>query len=92
MNKIGITPGPWRVERTGDNMPYIETEDGEENIACIMSFNDPGGVEANARLISAAPELLEAVIGFRQMLTRSEYLDPIIEKATGKPWEEIKEG
>ena len=62
------TPGPWTIE--GSSRRQIVT------VHCIVAItlhisNDPGGpesqdeAEANARLIAAAPELLEAL---RQLL------------------------
>ena len=59
------TPGPWRVRRASDGRPYqIETD--EPVPVAITSW---GGIlrrassegEANARLIAAAPDMLEAL-------------------------------
>lgn len=57
------TPGPWKVDETGE---FIETEypanlRGEYTHIC--DFRRPMGAEyrANARLIAAAPEMLEAL-------------------------------
>ena len=90
--KLGITPGPWNY-----NSPlgvYSETrwnKSGEhEIIASEVKFSD-------ICLISTAPEMLEALIettmymedvGYKEGLVESNI--PIIEKATGKTWEEIR--
>jgi len=59
------TPGPWEID------PDVSTDvirmDGSRDrvgVADCMSFNGPEieECEANARLIAAAPELLQAVI------------------------------
>jgi NMD protein affecting ribosome stability and mRNA decay len=54
------------------------------------------GFEANARLYAAAPEMLEALIkavyyGEDKLSWNYCNLVPVIEKATGKTWEEVKE-
>lgn len=80
------TPGPWR------NDHGIEIAAGEKSICGMrFPFADDPEMAANARLISAAPELLEALEG----LLSDRYLsDPInadrmagaraaIQKATG---------
>lgn len=52
------TPGPWGTDNY-DSEPYINTDGGETNIAMCFDLRD-GRQKANARLIAAAPELLEA--------------------------------
>lgn len=59
------TPGPWKTN--GD--PYVSTGDGKHSIA----FTDCRGIsdaeaKANARLIAAAPDLLEALKDCRRAL------------------------
>lgn len=53
------TPGPWNIAAGA----YVETEDGK-TIADVWEDEDTGKVmeetQANARLIAAAPDLLEA--------------------------------
>ncbi len=73
MSKSKHTPGPWKaqrrkgVERRWDVVSTCETEwciaDGVPHTGCD---------EANARLIAAAPELLEALMGLRL------YVDPMM--------------
>jgi hypothetical protein len=57
-------PGPWAVndQRASgwmNNAMYVGSENTGKIIARV--YNDNGGEEANARLISAAPSLLEAL-------------------------------
>lgn len=58
------TPGPWHVvekaEHKGQGILHIVEEGGDPywDIATLMTHDEE--LEANARLIAAAPELLEA--------------------------------
>ena len=55
------TPGPWRVvDSWNDHM--VEGQNGEEIIWQDGPHNTPAIKEANARLIAAAPDLLEALV------------------------------
>ena len=64
MNKF--TPGPWTAVPADEyHGHYVEDETGET--VCDLYFNtskrnDFTNAEANARLIAAAPDLLEALI------------------------------
>lgn len=81
--------------KSGDNVWQADW------IADLCSDNTAGGFDvtvANAKLIAAAPEMLEALIeevihaegfGFPKN-PRVVIMRNIIEKATGKTWEEIK--
>ena len=57
------TPGPWRYQEGSDPYTHIvragETGLGRFVVQCGQSRN--GSEEANARLIAAAPEMLEAL-------------------------------
>lgn len=62
------TPGPWTKDRN-----RIIDRNGEE--IARVSYGQSGFVQANARLIAAAPELLEALRAFvkaRDMVGWSE--------------------
>ncbi len=59
------TPGPWRTEREGFSTVYVEARiDGgliQEVAACGPTEAGLEQQEANASLIAAAPDLLEAL-------------------------------
>ena len=55
------TPGPWTHEGYGG---ITGTENGRKyNVACVYLRIPAGRQEANARLIAAAPDLLDALEG-----------------------------
>ena len=64
------TPGPWRAGRNSHFWEVYPERGGDEGIpfavgdVCVSEPGNPDGglQEANARLIAAAPELLEALI------------------------------
>ncbi|HEP9635415.1 TPA: hypothetical protein VDW08_003767 [Pseudomonas aeruginosa] len=60
------TPGPWEIERYSDGLIQIVGDvrivsDDEENVTTVVEAVSRGD-EANARLIAAAPELLDALV------------------------------
>lgn len=61
------TKGPWPIEQTGDGKRYlignglVEGPNGYEVAEVYSDDCDPDEALANAKLIAAAPELLEAV-------------------------------
>lgn len=87
------TPGPWHmIDEAG--LTYI-VNDNDDTVAAIPVDRDDDGTEiSDARLIAAAPEMLEALIKFRKQLPVipapdgwtpqwSRDLDALIAKATG---------
>lgn len=89
------TPGPWRAG-THEDWLQIYGKDGNRVAESIIAFRDSMEAGLNARLIAAAPDLLELAHAFREYVydgSRSErraaeYLrqcDEIIAKAEGKP-------
>ncbi len=100
--KAKHTPGPWELEEwefdygpTGDFSIYqSRSKTPRMPIACVQLPFNGKRTEANARLIAAAPELLEAAIELKDVCnrpsaarTRAEAwrkLDAAITKATGE--------
>lgn len=91
------TPGPWFVRTIDESIGSVDSENGVMVAqAQQVSSKDQlsGSVErkANARLIAAAPELLEALTGLRnaekaprqEWISALEYADFVINKATGE--------
>lgn len=61
-NKTKHTPGPWHIGlRQPSSDKFIYGSNGGEVADCNMESNFPEENLANARLIAAAPELLEAL-------------------------------
>ena len=59
------TPGPWTVVEYGDDdSPTLVIHRDAESRVCFMatpgSHGDPAQIEADARLIAAAPDFMEA--------------------------------
>ena len=97
MIKLKHTPGPWQYEIT-DETPnrldiIIQASVGGKDIGWNYTIPDGEG-EANARLIAAAPEMLEALIDAYLIFDGLNFegvgnIKESIEKATGLPIEEI---
>lgn len=84
MTNTKHTPGPWRYESTsGSNYAriFLSADEGaDDNLRGYCG-------EANARLIAAAPELLEYLqyaVWAHPELEKNEKLMAVIAKATGK--------
>lgn len=85
MNKLNHTPGPWQANR-------VWVMAGEKvEIATVNPYVDQK--ESNAQLIAAAPDMLEALIELYREYTEEIGInidvEKIIERATGKTWEEL---
>lgn len=91
---LGITEGPWK------NSPFKIVID--ENLTGeICNYNSDDREDSvntsNGKLIATAPEMLEALIecvetfGGGTENGQTFWLTKIIQKATGKNWEEVKE-
>ncbi|WP_262219722.1 hypothetical protein [Stenotrophomonas maltophilia] len=83
------TPGPWGIERTDDTnwIGFMRPNDPKkvELIVCTTSresLTDEALArnDADARLIAAAPELLEAVVALETLLS------PLAYDSTQKDW------
>lgn len=62
------TPGPWVVDRTHPELERNVVWSGDQIIASVVN-DQHGNADANARLVAAAPELLEAL---RYMVANAE--------------------
>lgn len=66
------TPGPWRVAAGIVDNPRLIVEDDIGNPVCAMSlrgvYGDTVKMTANAALIAAAPEMLEALEAMVEMV------------------------
>jgi hypothetical protein len=90
---MSYTPGPWKTVKCKCGSPYCKKY-GIDKLYIEHSVLDEG----DARLIAAAPEMLEALIGIYdsrgeadKLYIKADRLRRLIEKATGKTWEEIQE-
>jgi hypothetical protein len=75
------TPGPWRVVDRGSGNVYsaaIDIAAGNYRVVGGPVDGDPEQIRADARLIAAAPDLLEAVVG---MLASVHKDDPACDAA-----------
>jgi hypothetical protein len=67
MGEVKFTSGPWWYQEKSDAYTHI-VRAGENRFLCQLAQDTSGESEANAHLISAAPELYEALIGISEML------------------------
>lgn len=86
------TPGPWEIERYSDGLIQIvgnvrAVSEHEDHVTTVVEAVTRGD-EANAKLIAAAPELLDALEDAVNRLTSSLILlkcdDDFIKKETAK--------
>jgi hypothetical protein len=86
---VGHTPGPWRVERPFQEPGVYVSAPTTELVAKMFAPDRPEQMEANARLIAAAPEMLHVL---RYLAAQSRGHSPdamvrirdVIAKATGQ--------
>ena len=68
------TPGPWAANDDGLVLGNLDNYEGEAPLVCSCGESDDFNMEpslqlANARLIAAAPDLLEALQGMAMLLS-----------------------
>lgn len=73
MTEANFTPGPWTIEEYGDDeAPALVIHRDSESRVCFMatpgSHGDPAQIEADARLIAAAPDMLETLQKIRALV------------------------
>jgi hypothetical protein len=59
--KPRFTPGPWRIYETPFHVKIVGPEKDPNEHAAVCLVGDRSPVMTNARLIAAAPEMLEAL-------------------------------
>jgi len=67
------TPGPWNIRKNYDGEIYIQTNSTTGVYSITILCQNEDELMANAHLISAAPDLLEACIGLIGILTPKQY-------------------
>ena len=81
------TPGPWMISRADTGLTSIYPSGSPERVADIYCpLNRAGTLEANARLIAAAPMLLKALRTLKACV-RCTSCDEIAETAIAKATE-----
>ncbi|ELY5800597.1 hypothetical protein SNN62_004369 [Cronobacter sakazakii] len=75
MSNISFTPGPWVASTTDRSIGPICKDDDQSYgmilpVAWVEFDERPGVHQANANLIAAAPELLEALNSIMELQTR----------------------
>jgi hypothetical protein len=95
MNKLKHTPGPWEYKCGHHSKVFFVTTKRGSELLRVTNRDDWNVENANARLIAAAPEMLESLIeSFGYIYGKKDNppeLVDIIEKATGQPIESILE-
>lgn len=91
------TPGPWEYRPAMNyigyaifpigTLPSLAACERYGEVMTVTCFNFPSNTEANARLIAAAPELLEAlelILDYLEACAESNYIIEMVEKAISK--------
>ena len=95
---LNISPGPWTYQLDdyiGQQTATVYGADGDGVALIRGNLGYDVLPEDNARLIAAAPDMLEALIDQArhyngdESFARFAAIKPVIEKATGKTWEEL---
>jgi hypothetical protein len=93
MSKQSFTPGPWitfaEIDCDGDELIGVKPRNGGDVADCSINKHRPYDVRvANARLMAAAPDLLEACKLARYVcedgMALQKLVDAAIAKATGE--------
>lgn len=102
IEKLGITPGPWdshvlmvKTERVDETrLPDESWLDMRERTEPIRDKIEETQ-NNDLKLANAAPEMLKALMSVQRYIEGEPWDDTdiheIIEKATGRTWEEVKE-
>lgn len=95
MNRFKGTPAPWLTDRNNTHTGQIATVHGCENKSWIEIWStdwpeSESVQEANAHLIAAAPELLDALIECRGWLGLCKELQGKVDLAIAKALGEVK--
>lgn len=61
MNKLKFTSGPWKIERRSTPGQFVRTTHIVSNDESHIAEVGPCLIEANAKLIEAAPEMYETI-------------------------------
>ena len=76
-NTVSHTPGEWTIKKMDNATGYRITDKSGAYIASLMNkYGWAGRAEANASLIAAAPELLEAAQNLVNELSPNYNFDP----------------
>jgi hypothetical protein len=95
MSKLQHTSGPWKytISKNSGRHQISDAKCGGQ--VCAIWSRGKDITEANARLIAAAPDMLEALISVyqiyidRDICCDNEFIKSVIEKATSMSIEEI---
>ena len=87
----GHTPRPWEIDRFKDKPPYLISN--RHDVICLFQRHKrikEKDIEANARLIALAPELLDQLKTCRGLLTQAHnWLIPLGKVHPGRPCYEL---